>query len=39
MAVRDQTFDSYKDIKHVNVVKAILEDILQTEENKRITAE
>jgi len=39
MAERDQTFDSYRDIKHVAVVKALLEDILQTEENKRITAE
>lgn len=38
MTERDQTFDSYKDIKHVNVVKALLEDILQTEESKRITA-
>ena len=39
MAERDQTFDSYRDIKHVAVVKALLEDILQTEENRRITAD
>ena len=39
MAKKDQTFDSYRDIKHFAVVNALLEDIMRTEESKRITAE